>query len=87
MVISFTASKDAKNKVKHGISLAQAEYFETVLVDEDDSQDYGEVRYNALGWIGIKLHALTFTMRSGVTHVISLRKATKSEAKYYAESF
>ncbi len=87
MVVGYTPSKNAKNIKKHGISLARAADFSADLVDIDDSQDYGEIRYNAIGWIDAGLYTLTFTVRGGVTHAISLRKATKPERTYYAESF
>jgi len=52
--VTFSPAKDAQNLRKHGISLKQAEEFhvDTALFDLDDSQDYGEIRYNAIGWIG-----------------------------------
>ena len=34
---------------------------DSALVDVDDSQDYGEDRYNAIGWLDANLHYLTFT--------------------------
>jgi hypothetical protein len=49
----------------------------------DDSQDYGEVRYNAIGWLDALLHPLTFTQDGEAIHAISLRKATRQEQKTY----
>jgi len=38
---------------------------------------------NALGLIEDKLYHMTYTLRSDVIRVISLRKANKREVKYY----
>jgi uncharacterized DUF497 family protein len=44
--IYFDPAKDAINRVKHGLSLADAAAFEmkTAVVEIDDRYDYGEVR-------------------------------------------
>jgi uncharacterized DUF497 family protein len=87
MEVSFDPAKDKINIRKHGISLQRAEDFGlvTALVDRDGSQDYGEVRYNAIGWLCTLLHALTFTEVDKRIHAISLRKATRQERKTYDE--
>lgn len=61
MEVIYTAAKDRQNLQKHGISLKQAEEFDvdTALFAVDDSRDYGETRYNAIGWIDARLYALT----------------------------
>lgn len=89
MEVIYTAAKDRQNLQKHGISLKQAEEFDvdTALFAVDDSQDYGETRYNAIGWIDARLYALTFRQDEERIRVISLRKATKEECKRYAEAF
>ena len=48
-------------------------------------RDYGEVRYNAIGWLDALLHTLTFTQDGEAIHAISLRKATRQEQKTYDE--
>jgi hypothetical protein len=52
-------------------------------VVEDTRNDYGEPRFQALGFIEGRLHMLVFTPRVDETHVISLRKANKREVKRY----
>ena len=42
------------------------------------------VRDDALGFIGGRLHAVVFTRRATVMHVISLRKANRREERRYA---
>jgi uncharacterized DUF497 family protein len=83
--ISFDPAKNERNIAERGISFDLAEEFEwdTALVVEDLRNDYGERRFQALGLIVGRLHALVFTPRAGRVHVISLRKANRREMKRY----
>jgi len=54
------------------------------MVVEDVRNDYQEVRFQAIGFIGDRLHVLVFTPRGKVTRVISLRKANRREERHYA---
>ncbi len=59
----------------------------TALVAEDLRKDYGERRFQAVGFIGERLHVVLFTPRPPALHVISLRKANKrEEARYEAQA-
>jgi uncharacterized DUF497 family protein len=71
--------------VATGAPTAHVEEFEwdSALVVEDTRGDYGERRFQALGLIMGRLHALVFTPRAGRVHVISLRKANRREAGLY----
>jgi len=83
--ISYDSGKNEKNIAERGISFEQAAEFEwsSALIVEDSRKDYGESRFQALGFIGKRLHALVFTPRAGQVHVISLRKANRREVKRY----
>jgi uncharacterized DUF497 family protein len=87
MTIAFDRAKDAINRKKHGISLARAEDFDfdAAIYEIDGSQDYGEVRYFAIGFIDGRLFSLTFTMNGEEIRAISLRKATKDDEKNFRE--
>ena len=50
---------------------------------EDRRQDYGEARQVCFGLLAGEVVVLVYTERSAGTHVISLRKAEKHEARYY----
>ncbi|HQR54229.1 MAG TPA: BrnT family toxin [Burkholderiales bacterium] len=50
---------------------------------EDLRKEYGEQRFQALGLVAGRLHAMVFTPRSGKVHVISLRKANRREVRRY----
>lgn len=70
---------------KHGVAFEAAEGFEwgSALIRADLRISYGEVRLNALGAIGGRLHMLTYTIRRRVW-IISLRKASRQEVRFYA---
>lgn len=86
---NLESEKNARNVRERGIAFAAVRgfAFETAIVFEDDRRDYGEVRQVALGFLEARLHVLVFTMRGGVCHVISLRKANRREiSRYVSES-
>ncbi len=89
MAVTFSRAKDLENRRKHGISLQRAEDFDfaSALFDLDDSQDYGEVRWNSIGWLDATLHSLTFTQHEHDIRAISLRRATNQERNLYAEAY
>jgi uncharacterized DUF497 family protein len=83
--ISFDPKKNERNIAERGLSFDLVEEFEwdSALVVEDSRKDYGERRFQALGLIDGRLHALVFTPRAGRVHVISLRKANRREVRHY----
>ena len=85
MPISFDPQKNERNIAQRGIPFEIVEDFEwdNALVVEDLRKVYGERRFQALGLIVGRLHALVFTHRAGLVHVISLRKANRREIKLY----
>lgn len=62
--------------------------FEEALYSIDDREDCGEIRYRAIGLLDARLYALVFVdeEEGGNIRAISLRKATKHEAKGYKEN-
>jgi uncharacterized DUF497 family protein len=83
--ISFDPQKNERNIAERGLSFELVEEFEwdSALVVEDVRRDYGERRFQALGMITGRLHAVVFTPRAGRVHVISLRKANRREIRLY----
>jgi uncharacterized DUF497 family protein len=88
MEVSFDPLKDAENIKNHGISLARAKDFDfdTAYYDDDDSQDYGEVRVIAIGWLDALLYTLVFRDEDipNTIRAISLRKSIREEREDYA---
>lgn len=85
MKIVFDPAKNERNIRERGISFQQAAEFDfdTAVYDEDRRREYGEKRFIALGWIGIRLCVLVFTYRGESLRVISLRKANSREVRRY----
>ena len=87
--ITFDLAKNDLNRRKHGMDLGEAEGFdwENATIDEDQSEAYGEARFLAPGFIGIKLCALVFTISPDGETVgaISLRKADRPEQKQWTK--
>jgi uncharacterized DUF497 family protein len=83
----FDGAKDASNMEKHGLSLAEAVFFEweTALVREDMRKAYAERRFEAVGYVGKRLCVMVFCLRPGAIRIISLRRANMREEKRYAE--
>jgi len=52
----------------------------------DDRERYGELREMALGFIGVRLHAMAFTRRGDTVRIISLRKANRVEMRRYVDA-
>jgi uncharacterized DUF497 family protein len=87
MRFEWDEGKRAANLAKHGVDFASVEEFdfESATILLDNRKDYGENRQNALGFIGIRLHVLTFTRRGETLRIISLRKANAREVKSYEQ--
>lgn len=85
--ITYDPRKNTLNIANRGLSFELARVFEWdfALIVEDRRRDYGERRYQALGFIHGRLHMLVFTPHASAIHVISLRKANKREIERHAE--
>ena len=87
MSIEFDTEKSRRNLEIRGFDFSLAEDFEwdSAIIREDRRKNYGEKRFLALGFIGLRLFHITYTVRKGRYRIISLRKANKREAKLYDE--
>jgi uncharacterized DUF497 family protein len=85
LTIEFDRGKNIANVAKHGVDMAAAAEFdfETAETWTDTRLSYGEMRTIAIGFIGLRLHVLVFTMRGQIMRVISLRKANRKESAAY----
>ncbi|MCX8049741.1 MAG: BrnT family toxin [Methylohalobius sp.] len=85
MEIEFDPEKNERNIRVRGIpfTLAAKFDFSSALILEDKRQNYGEARYQAIGYIESRLYVLVFTPRGEIMRVISLRKANRREVKRY----
>ena len=86
MLVTFDPAKSERNEAERGLPFGLALDFEwdSALVAEDTRRDYGERRFQAIGFIGGRLHVLVFTPRGEAVHVISLRRANGRERNRHA---
>ncbi len=88
MICDWTPAKNASNLAKHGVAFEALDGFDwaRAAVFADLRNSHSEVRLNAYGLIGDRLHHVTFTIRRTTLWVISLRKANNKEiARYEAD--
>ncbi|MDQ0741666.1 BrnT family toxin [Pseudomonas sp. W4I3] len=86
MHFEWDESKNNANISKHGIDFNDVPdiFRHPMLALRDDRGDYGEERWIGIGWIKLLIGVVVYTERRGdVIRIISARKATKKEAKYY----
>ena len=79
---------DAKRRAnlrKHGIDFAHAEriFRGFTLTAEDMRETYGEQRFLTLGLLEDQVVSVAHTERGDDIRIISIRKATKHEARFY----
>ena len=85
MKIDYDPAKDAANRGKHGLSLAEAADFdfEAAVVLVDDRFDYGETRYRAFTRVAEDGYCLAFTLTGETLRPISYRRAHDKELRRY----
>jgi uncharacterized protein len=84
-MFAWDEAKRRANLKKHGIDFTDAEkiFSGVTLTAEDTREAYGERRYLTLGLLDDQVVSVTHTERSDDIRIISIRKATKHEARYY----
>ena len=68
------------------MDFADVESFDWETALKIPSSRYGEMRWLAIGYIGLRLYAVIYTERGDNTRIISLRKASRQEVRDYAEA-
>jgi uncharacterized DUF497 family protein len=86
MEFEWDEGKDATNRAKHGIGLAEAARMDWSRITEvpDLRRDYGETRIRAYGHIESRLYFCAYAWRDGRRRIISVRKANSREERSYA---
>ena len=80
--------KRRSNLTKHAVDLALARDFDwdNAILEEDESDEYGEQREKAIGLIGSILYVYIYTLRDEDDRAISLRVANKAEKRRYVQA-
>ncbi len=84
-MFAWDDTKRRANLKKHGIDFVDAEkiFRGATFTAEDTRGDYGEQRFLTLGLLDDQVVSVTHTERGNDIRIISIRKATKHEARYY----
>lgn len=86
MTFDWDEAKRRSNLAKHGLDFADARLLDwKSAVYFDDDVDSGELRSRALGWLGLDLIYVVYTMRGETCRIISMRHATRGEYRRYAD--
>jgi len=86
--ITYDPAKNERNIRNRGLSFDSAARFdfEGALYAVDQRHDYDEMRYIAMGMLGVRLHVLCFAETADGIRVISFRKANAREVRRYAKA-
>ena len=87
MQFEWDEAKAGTNRAKHGVDFAWAVlvFADPYRVTFDDNRcDYGEPRQNTIGAVGgAIILCVTHTNRHGALRLISARRASRHERKFY----
>lgn len=88
MRYTYDPKKLAANVASHQVWFHEAEglEWETASIEADTRKRYAETRFVAIGYIGLRLYVLVYTLRETAVCIISLRKANTREMKRYAKT-
>ena len=89
MELEWDEAKRENNLRKHGLDFRDAaQVLEGYTLElEDDREDYGELRYLAVGLLRFTVVVLVYTPRENIYRIISMRKADSDEENFYRQSF
>jgi uncharacterized DUF497 family protein len=91
LIFEWDEEKAEANIAKHGVSfLTASEVFANEIVERaDDREDYGEIRFIALGRFELDIYRVIYTLRGeNLIRIISAQKAAKHEREiYYRKTF
>jgi uncharacterized DUF497 family protein len=84
-MFTWDEAKRQENLDKHGIDFVDAPviFARYTVTAEDAREAYGEQRFLTLGLLHGEVVSVAHTPREDNDHIISIRKATKLEARFY----
>jgi uncharacterized protein len=87
MDFEWDSAKELANRKKHGIDFRAAAkvFLDPYVVEFDDLDATGEVRFNAIGLVDGRMLFVTYAMRGDVVRIISARGAEPHEKRKYHE--
>ena len=87
MDFEWDTAKEQANQKKHGVDFRTAAkvFLDPYLIEFDDLGATGELRFNAIGLVDVRMLFVTYTMRDAVVRIISARGAEPHEKRKYHE--
>jgi uncharacterized DUF497 family protein len=87
MEFEWDIAKEKANRKKHGIDFRTAAkvFLDPYLIEFDDRDAAGELRFNAIGLVESRVLFVTCAIRGDVVRIISARGAEPHERRKYHE--
>jgi len=87
--ITFDPAKRRTTLNERGLDFADssAVFAGLTLTAEDRRRDYGEVRFQTVGFLAGRMVMIVWTPRNRDRHIISMKKCNDREKKVYQEQF
>jgi uncharacterized DUF497 family protein len=87
MDFEWDSAKDLANRRKHGVDFRTAAkvFLDRYVLEFDDLDASGELRFNAIGLVDGRMLFVTYAMRGDVVRIISARGAEPHEKRKYHE--
>ncbi|MBX9772893.1 MAG: BrnT family toxin [Xanthobacteraceae bacterium] len=87
MDFEWDSAKELANRKKHGIDFRTAAkvFLDPFVIEFDDLDAAGELRFNAIGLVDGRMLFVSYTMRDDVVRIISARGAGPHEKRKYHE--
>ncbi len=87
MDFEWDAAKENANRKKHGLDFRTAAkvFLDPHVIEFDDRDTEGELRFNAIGLVDGRMLFVAYTMREAGVRIISARGAEPNEKGKYHE--
>jgi uncharacterized DUF497 family protein len=87
MDFEWDRAKEVANRKKHGVDFRMAAkvFLDPHVIEFDDLDANGELRFNAIGLVDGRMLFVAYTMRDDVVRIISARGAEPHEKRKYHE--
>jgi uncharacterized DUF497 family protein len=87
MDFEWDRAKEAANRKKHAVDFKTATkvFLDPHVIEFDDCDAAGELRFNAIGLVDGRVLFVSYTMRGDVVRIISARGAEPHEKRKYHE--
>lgn len=87
MDFEWDDAKELANRRKHGVDFRTAAriFLDPYVIEFDDRDAAGELRFNAIGLVDGRMLFVTYTTRGDVVRIISARGAEPHEKRKYHE--